>query len=437
MRRAQRACAALAVGVASLLGLAACSGPASSEKRVQPVIGMWPMYQLRSDHNAVVDRPGFSAAWRYDAHAKINGGLAIAGDTVILDDFHHDVTALDVRNGHVRWKTPTDNIVMSTPVVVGSIVYIGTGHNGSANNMDRQNQGSFVYDVPASSTELAMWARPEGDHVIALDAATGEQRWTYRTAGEDMPSPALVNGVLVFANGDFHAYGLEPRTGAAIWQRDLDGIATMASAAISGTRAIVSVCSGTKLEGHTIALDARTGAILWNTRAGDCDSAPTIGGGRVFVSGVDGNTTRFGHGARGIVNALDSRTGRVLWTYRSPEAGPYTKISSNERAIAGTFAANLYFQPIPTNDEVVAFDPGSGAVRWRLKTSGPVKMSPVVKDGVLYVGDTSGLLYRVDAERGTVLHVQMFDDPFTTSPPVIVGKTIIVVNGNTVFAEPI
>jgi outer membrane protein assembly factor BamB len=396
------------------------------------------MYQLRSDHNAVVARSTFAVTWTYNTNAKVNGGLAVVGDTLILDDFAHEVVALDVSTGHVRWKASTDNIVMSTPVVSGGLVYIGTGHNGAASAMnDHNGGGGFVYALPPGAADLTMWGRPEGDHIIALDASTGAERWKYRTAGEDMPSPAFVNGVLVFANGDFHAYGLDATSGEAAWQRELDGISTMASAAVSGSHAIVSVCSGVKMQGHTVALDARSGAIAWNSAAGDCDSAPTLGAGKVFVSGVDGNSTSFGYGARGIITALNETTGKIDWRYRSTEAGPYTKISSNERAVAGTYADGRYFQSIPTSNELLAFEARSGRVRWRLRTAGPVKMSPIVKDGVLYVGDTAGLLYRIDAARGTILRTKMFDEPFTTSPPVIVGRTLLIVNGSSVYATPL
>jgi outer membrane protein assembly factor BamB len=396
------------------------------------------MYQLRSDHNAVIARDNFAVTWNYNTKAKINGGLAVVGNTLFLDDFADEILALDALTGNLRWRATTDNIVMSTPIVSRGLVYVGTGHNGAAGAMnDHNGGGGFAYALPVGATDLIKWGRPEGDHVIALDAATGAERWKYRTAGEDMPSPALVADMLVFANGDFHAYGLDPSRGEAAWQRDLNGISTMASASVSGSRAIVSVCSGPKMQGHTIALDAHTGKIVWNAAVGDCDSAPTLGLGRVFVSGVDGNAASFGYGARGVVTAIDEKTGKVEWSYRSSEVGPYTQISSNERAIAGTYADGYYFQSIPTSNELVAFDPATGRVRWRLRTAGPIKMSPVVKHGVLYVGDTVGLFYRIEAARGIILHVRMFDQPFTTSPPVIVGSTIFVVNGSTVYAIPL
>ncbi len=64
-------------------------------------------------------------------------------------------------------------------------------------------------------------------------------------------------------------------------------------------------------------------------------------------------------------------------------------------------------------------------------------MSPVILHGRLYVGDTEGIFYVVDARSGAVIDTQMFGAPFTTSPPVVVGATLYVINGTSLMALPI
>ncbi len=356
----------------------------------------------------------------------------MVGDTVYFDTLGKSVIAVDLHNGTRRWEIVADNVVMSTPIIAEGAVIVGTGHNGDM--MSGHTASSFVYAAREGTTSLPMWGRVEGDHVIALDAATGAKRWSYRTAGEDMPSPAYVNGMLVFANGDFNAYGLRASDGDAAWQQDVKGLSTMASANLAGENVLLGVCSGPDYRGSTIALNAKTGALRWRAPAGDCDSAPTFGGGRVFVSGVDGNRTRYGFGARGTVAALDRNTGRIIWRYRTEHDGPYTKIGSNERAIAGTYRAGTYYQAMPTTNELIAFDSTTGAVRWRFHTNGPVKMSPVLKDRHIYFGDTVGLFYTLDSVNGALVKARMFEDAFSTSPPVFVGDTVVVAAGTRLYA---
>lgn len=414
----------------ALQSLTGCVAPSLKRTTAAPALrGSWLMYQERPDHNAVIQRPGFSKRWAYDAGARINGSLTMVDGVLFFDTFDGKVIAIDAGNGFLRWRAAADNAIMSTPIIMNSYVYVGTGHNGDSH----PSGTSFAY-VGDGRNQQPIWSRPEGDHIIALDATTGVKRWSYRTAGEDMPSSAYDDGVLVFANGDAHAYALRTDTGEAIWRRDLGGISTMASATVAQNTVLVSICSGKEYRGSTIALDPRTGTIRWRSPFGDCDSSPTVAGGRVFVSGVDGNRTPIGFGGRAIIAALDLTNGSTRWTYRSAHSGVYTKLASNERAIAGTYADATYFQAIPTDDEVLAFDPPTGAVRWRLRTMGPVKMSPVVKADRLYVGDTVGMWYVVDARTGRIISTRAFSAPFSTSPPLLVGDTVFVVNGTKVYA---
>jgi len=389
------------------------------------------MYQLQANHNAVVKRPHFAAYWKFDAGAKINSGLALVGDVLIFDTFGKQVIALDARNGSVLWRTNTDNIMMSSPAVSNGVIFVGSGDSGHPGSA-RQ---SFAYATDAQGNAENFWGRPEGDHVIALDAATGQKRWQYRTLGEDMPSMGVADGVVVFANGDGHAYGLRASSGDALWRTDLPGIATMASATMFSKTALVSVCDfAHKSAGATVALDVTTGSVIWRSPYGNCDSSPTYGRSRVFVSGVLGNRQPFGYGGRAVIAALDARTGKLLWKYSSSQSGPYTSVGTSERAIAGTFADGTYFQAVPTESALIAFDPVNGSIRWRFQAISPVKMSPVVYNGKVFFGDVAGALYEVDEKRGSLLRTRLYPSPFSCAPPIIVDRTLFLVDGSTVNA---
>ncbi len=411
--------------------LAGCAtAPQPAPLHNVPASDAWLQYQSTPSHNAVLDRRNFAAQWSTDTGAKINGGLAIVGDTVFVDTFAGDVLALDVRSGTVRWRSHLDNVVMSTPVVASGLVIVGTGDNGGMAGAD----SGFVYAPNASSDHDLFWGRDGGDRIVALDAATGTLRWQYKTPGEDMPSPVITGGALVFANGDGNAYGVSLRTGEAIWRTSLHGIATMASATIAGGNAIVSICKNFDNAFATIALDPKTGTERWRSPFGNCDASPAVSGERIFVSSVDSAVTSSGYGGRTVVAALDAKSGRTLWSFRTRSPGLYTSVGSSERAIAGTVVDNTLFQALPTDDAFAAFDISTGRVRWIVRTMAPVKMSAVVARRSVYFGDTAGLLYRLEEQTGRVIATKIFNNAFTTSPPVIVGDTLIVSNGASVVA---
>jgi len=377
----------------------------------------WTTYQLRADHNAVMTLPTLIDAWTFDTHARLNGGFAIGGDTVYANTFAPSVLALRIDDGTLKWQTAVDNVVMSTPILAEGEVFVGTGTNHHLSH--------------------TKWGRPEGDRVFALDAADGHVRWSFKTVGEDMPSPVYVQGRVIFANGDSHAYALDARSGKLLWRTGLNGISTMASATTDGRNVYLPTCTLQSFPGVTTVVDVRSGAVRWRTPYGNCDSSPTLAGNRVFLSGIRLRRSSFGYGYTANVAAVDAVSGRLRWTYETPDVGYSSTFVSSERAVAGTFAGGTYFQSIPTHDRLVAFDAATGRVRWSLRTLAPVKMSPVVHNGFLYAGDTSGCFYSIEARTGTLRRVTTFNAPFSTSPPVMVNNALLVAVGSTIRVLPL
>jgi outer membrane protein assembly factor BamB len=386
---------------------------------LQPVPAAWQMYQAVASHNAVFARPGFRATWVAQLGDRINGGLAVVGDTVYADSFDQRLYALNLTTGDILWRARTNNVLMSTPIVDDGLVVVGSGHNGFLDADD----------------SAQVWGRATGDDVIAFDLQ-GRKQWSFHTIGEDMPSAATDGKILAFANGDLHAYGLQLSNGHELWQTALSGIDTMSSATLAGNRLFIGLCHNMPHFQETIALDIRSGRTLWKNPNGSCDASPAVDKGVVFVDGNDeGVTGPYEPGGRDIVAAIDERTGRTIWTHVS-SAGPYSIVASGEHAIAGTAVNGVLYQSIVNQDRVIAFDERTGRVLWTVRTVGPVKMSPVVVDQRVIFGDTTGILYSVERRNGVLRHTTSFKDPFSTSPPVIVGETLLIANGRYIFAIP-
>ncbi|HLI97235.1 MAG TPA: PQQ-binding-like beta-propeller repeat protein [Candidatus Baltobacteraceae bacterium] len=383
------------------------------------------MYQHSPDRNAVFGQYAIPKDWSYDAKANVNSGMALVGNTLLFTTFSHQLVALDVRSGRELWQAPVTNIAMSTPIVAGNTVFIGTGANGMLHRNLMQKIQFRGKDV---------WGVPDGDEVAAFDLRTGAPRWTYHTVGEDMPSAVYDGGRIIFANGDWHAYALRADNGAQIWSTDVGGASTMASAVTAGKAVIVATCASVT-DTESIALDPSSGKILWRSQFGNCDAAPAYANGKVFVSDVlpgDSSLQKITS-----VAALNANTGKPVWTYRAAAQGLWSIVGSDEQAIAGTYADGTYYQPAEMDDQLLAFDADTGKVRWRFHTSGPAKMSPVVMNGRLYIGDTAGMFYTLNARNGDLLEIREFKKPFSTSPPVVAGNKILVVNGTTVNAIPL
>ncbi|HEV3153068.1 MAG TPA: PQQ-binding-like beta-propeller repeat protein [Candidatus Baltobacteraceae bacterium] len=412
--------AAAVIALASAVAILRGPGGLSNAQAPAPR-GNWPMYQLGPAHNAVVDRPGFRANWLAKLGDKINGGLAVDDRTVYVDSFDKKLYAIDLRTGAIRWSASADNILMSTPVIEDGVVIVGSGMNGFLKPNDADSQ---------------VWGRPEGDDILAYSTSDGHLLWKVHTIGQNMPSPAIARGAAILANGDLHAYALDVRDGKRRWTVPLQGVAAMSSATVDDGMVFLSTCHNAPYFCETRALDVRDGHTIWTNPNGGSDCSPTVADGLLFVTANRDDTEHYHTGGYNVTAAIDEHTGKTIWTHVS-EPGPYTFVGSNERQIAGAADGGVLYQPIGNASKVIAFDDRTGKVIWSVRTSANVKMSPVVKDNTVYFGDTAGIFYRVDRLSGRILHTSSYLQPFATSPPVIVGETLFVADGQYVVAAPL
>jgi outer membrane protein assembly factor BamB len=393
---------------------------------IAPVPSVWPMYQFAPHHDAVFWAREPAYHWRYDAGGKINGGLAVSGDALYVETFAPAAVALDRRNGRMLWSRPLPNLAMTTPIVSDGLVIVGTGRD----------------EVGIDTGDRLVWSRPGGDEIAGLDARSGAVRWSYKTPGEDMPTPALSRignrDAIVFANGDDHVRALDVRTGRLLWSRPITGVSTMASAASAG--GIVYVLAGLSALSHRpdriYAVRAANGAIEWSAPYGNADVSPTFANGMLFVEDAQTFSAPADSDAFNDVEAISAANGRLRWRYES-EPGFFTSIGTNEQAIAGVVDRGVLFQSLPAARRFAAFDVAGGRLLWSVQTHAAVKMSAVTANGRVYVGDTAGIFYTLSEGTGRILSERDFDAPFTCSSPVIVGSTLYVADGAAIVALPL
>jgi outer membrane protein assembly factor BamB len=128
---------------------------------------------------------------------------------------------------------------------------------------------------------------------------------------------------------------------------------------------------------------------LWTWHGGALlEFPPVVAGGRLFMPTFDG---RF--------YGLDARTGRAIWRYDSGRCG-WASPALAGPLVVETFIGRACAEDVPGRDgEVVAFERATGRVRWR-RVIGPTESSPLVANGLVYVGDWSGRVYALSARTG-------------------------------------
>lgn len=139
-------------------------------------------------------------------------------------------------------------------------------------------------------------------------------------------APIVVDGVMYLTTSYNHIYAIDAVTGKQFWhyKHKMGPVTTFCcgpnnrGVAISGGK----VFMGT-LDARLVALDAKTGNVLWNIEIADPEKgysetmAPTVVDNKVLI-GTNGGE----YGIRGFVKAFNADDGKLLWTfYTIPEKG--------------------------------------------------------------------------------------------------------------------
>lgn len=132
-------------------------------------------------------------------------------------------------------------------------------------------------------------------------------------------APIVSNGVMFLTTSYNHVYAIDAVTGREFWhyKHKMGPVTTFCcgpnnrGVAISGDRLFMGT-----LDSKLVALDAKTGNVLWSTQIADPElgysetMAPVVIEDKVLI-GTNGGE----YGIRGFVKAFDANSGQLLWTF--------------------------------------------------------------------------------------------------------------------------
>jgi alcohol dehydrogenase (cytochrome c) len=149
------------------------------------------------------------------------------------------------------------------------------------------------------------------------NVASLQAKWVYHMAGAvDLEAvPIVVNGVMYVSQYN-RVEALDARSGRLIWQymRQPPNRGWQRGVAVGGNKVYVGTA-----DSHLIALDSRTGNVMWEAKSvGEGTrfqgGAPLVAKGKVLHSGS-------GRGG-GFIQAFDAETGKFLWNWNAiPKPG--------------------------------------------------------------------------------------------------------------------
>jgi len=190
----------------------------------------------------------------------------------------------------------------------------------------------------AAGKDAKNWLHPNGSyeqtrHAPAAQINTGNvaklrPAFVFQTGiVESMETaPIVANGVMYVTTSYNHVYAINATTGEQYWhfKHKIGPVSTYCCGPNNKGVAIADgkLFMGT-LDAKLVALDAKTGKLLWETQIADPElgysetMAPAVVDGKVLI-GTNGGE----YGVRGFVKAYDANSGKLSWTFHTiPEKG--------------------------------------------------------------------------------------------------------------------
>src|SRR5580692_7216536 len=426
-------------------------------------------------------------AWTFKLTGTAAKGVSYAGSfaaapvvvngTVYMQDLDANVYAISLATGRLKWEYQVNIPEKSGPgpdgvAVAGGVVYGDTSAAAFALNaatgkvvwndtsLLNSGQGSFEIQPAVAGGRVylasAYGSGPGGGVLLALDAATGKELWSFNSVIGAEPG---ANALGVGAGGAWET----PLVGT-------DGSVTFGTGnPYQSVGAAVSHPAADRYTDSEVSLDAATGKLRWYYQAVPNDFKDWDMQLSPIAASVDGAAAVIGGGKMGDVYAMNASTGALLWktpvgvhnghdddslnllehrgTLKVPfsyEPGSFGGILTN-MSVAGnnvyvaTVDLKLQFTKVDQVDgvatkkvvasgEIEALNLTTGRVEWDTKVADlPLGATTVVND-LVFTTLYNGELIALDRSTGAVVyHVEL---PASTNAAIaIAGNTIIIPAG--------
>jgi eukaryotic-like serine/threonine-protein kinase len=277
------------------------------------------------------------------------------------------------------------DIFLSSPVVANGAVYFGSG-DGNVYALDsatgdlrwKFKTGDVVHASPALADGVLFFGSWDS-YFYAVDAATGKEKWRFH-GGEDpqihnqvgfQSSPSVANGIVYTGCRDSHLYALDAATGKEKWRffNDLSWV-NSAPAVVDG-----KVFFATSDSSLYRVVDATSGkSVVRQQGKAWMFSSPAVAGDVVFIGVLNGT-----------LEARDAKTGDLLWDFqvdKSKQNNGWVLTSERKFNEPFLFRSNWREAPLVANDQQIRL--------------GGIYSSPLVVNGVVYFGSADGFLYALE-----------------------------------------
>jgi len=334
--------------------------------------------------------------WSFDAKGEILSTAAIAGGRVYVGTSEAGLLCLDLNTadkaGKELWRHKIEAGIETSPTVHGGLVLFGDD-SGVFRALDAgtgEPRWTFkTFEGDAGGQEIKSSAVVIGDRVLfgaydqnlyCLSVKDGKKLWAFETQGPIHATPAVVEGKTFVAGCDEHLRTIDIAEGKETAALATEGYSAGAPA-VWGSRLVIGT-SGSKV----LCVDWKETKVLWTYENPDrqfpYQSGPAIG----ILEG--GEAVALIGGRDKLLHAIRLADGKRLWTFPTRAKVDSSPVVVGSRVIAAGLDGNVYVLELATGKEV-----------WKFAGGGGFAASPAVGEGRLVISNDEGLVYCFDLER--------------------------------------
>ena len=345
---------------------------------------------------------------------------------------------------NILWSVELGNEVYGSPVVAGDTVYVGADNTRRLNHAFQDDSGVLLAFRVSDGTFLWQDVAPRverGLRDFLLPSTTSvpyveRDRLYYITADCQLRCLDTQGFSDNENDGPYREEIFKDNTAADIvWQLDMPALGVFPHEACNsevlslGDLLLVSTSNGQN-EGHTrvpsprapslIAVNKRSGELIWRA-IGAGDKVLHGSWSSPVAANVKGRMQVLFGGGDGWLRAYDAATGEEIWRFDGnpkdarwlPRAGVLSRSFIVASPVFADGRVFLAMGQSPGHGNAPSFvyaispngrgDVTKSGLLWTSRDVGRVVGTPIVKDGLLYVGDVGGNVYCLDAATGVQL----------------------------------
>lgn len=353
----------------------------TEEKRWQGIAFKQQQYDTaqkfkRPDFSINQKYKGVAPAWTFQSDANVISTPAVAGNLVVFGNQSGVVQALSLKNGKKAWQFATGGPIFSSPAVANGKIVLGSADGAVyCFNSKGQLQWKFITGAAILGAPLiennTVYIGGSDSLFRAIDLTTGGLKWSFNgLEGPVVSQPVTDGNTLIFGAWDCNLYALNKTDGSLLWKWN----------------------NGSPVRNYSPA-----------------SVIPVIKDGAVYIAAPD----RF-------LTAIDLQTGRTLWRTSQSTVRESIGMSEDGKLIYGK----------TMNDTIAAFyaNRNEPIAAWKMFAGYGYEHTPsmlIEKEGRLFFGTRSGVVYAIDPATQTVAWAHKLDNSMVNTVKVLNRRQVL------------